>query len=305
MTNQDRTEALWTLLHERFPAFCVKYSRRHLAENLLELPTDKNYWTEETRAAQTYLSEINALTNDELRSRAAEQEILRHEKEAQNYERRHPINWAQFLANDVVYDYWSKAAYWSIDEFCALLIERSPKALDTIVKRRELTYSRIWEKFEDLRELARKARTMGQLYDTNIPGFAIAWAKRNRIDVPVGLENAVQNHGGQIADWKAYYDNAIAELNIVANELAELKSGGAPVATKAAKPFGGRERESLLKLVIGMAIKGYTYDPKAGRSVTPREIASDLEQLGLSLDEDTIRKYLNEAKELLPPVVSS
>ena len=62
-----------------------------------------------------------------------------------------------------------------------------------------------------------------------------------------------------------------------------------------------RERNSLLKLIIGMAIKGYTYDPKAGRTGIVREIASDLEQLGISLDDDTIRKYLSEAKELLPP----
>jgi hypothetical protein len=56
----------------------------------------------------------------------------------------------------------------------------------------------------------------------------------------------------------------------------------------------------MLKLIIGMAIKGYVYDPKAGRSGTVREIADDLRRAGLALDEDTIRKYLSEAKELLP-----
>ena len=67
------------------------------------------------------------------------------------------------------------------------------------------------------------------------------------------------------------------------------------------KPLGPRERDSLLKLVLGMAIRGYGYDPKAGRSGTAREIASDLQVSGLALDDDTIRKYLTEAKELLPP----
>jgi hypothetical protein len=66
------------------------------------------------------------------------------------------------------------------------------------------------------------------------------------------------------------------------------------------KPLGARERDSMLKLVIGMAIKGYAYDPKAGRSGAAREIAGDLQSAGLALDEDTIRKYLNEAKGLLP-----
>lgn len=64
---------------------------------------------------------------------------------------------------------------------------------------------------------------------------------------------------------------------------------------------GTRERDSLLKLVIGMAVKGYAFDPKATRSKAATEIRSDLEQLGLSLSDDTIRKYLREGADLLPP----
>jgi len=59
------------------------------------------------------------------------------------------------------------------------------------------------------------------------------------------------------------------------------------------KRLGARERDSMLKLVIGMAIKGYGYDPKAGRSGAAREIAGDLLLAGLALDEDTIRKYFS------------
>jgi hypothetical protein len=66
------------------------------------------------------------------------------------------------------------------------------------------------------------------------------------------------------------------------------------------KTLNVRERESLLKLVIGVAIKGYAFDPTAGRSPTAKEIASDLALVGIGMDEDTVRKYLAEAKELLP-----
>ncbi|SDF12853.1 hypothetical protein SAMN05660686_00368 [Thalassobaculum litoreum DSM 18839] len=61
-----------------------------------------------------------------------------------------------------------------------------------------------------------------------------------------------------------------------------------------------RERESLLKLVIGMAVGGYGLDPVASRSNATSEIASDIQRVGLSLDEDTVRKYLREARALLP-----
>jgi hypothetical protein len=67
-----------------------------------------------------------------------------------------------------------------------------------------------------------------------------------------------------------------------------------------AERFGTRERESLLKLVIGMAIGGYGYDPMASRSKIVSDIRGDLDRVGLSLDDDTVRKYLAAGKELLP-----
>lgn len=68
-----------------------------------------------------------------------------------------------------------------------------------------------------------------------------------------------------------------------------------------AKPdLGTRERDTLLKLVIGMAIAGYKYSPDTGRSSAPAEIASDLEQMGISMTDDTVRKWLKEARALLP-----
>jgi hypothetical protein len=64
---------------------------------------------------------------------------------------------------------------------------------------------------------------------------------------------------------------------------------------------GPRERESMLRLIIGMAIQGYKYAPAAAKNSAVREIADDLHLLGIGLDEDTVRKYLQEAKDLLPP----
>lgn len=67
------------------------------------------------------------------------------------------------------------------------------------------------------------------------------------------------------------------------------------------KPLATIERESLLKLVIGMAVKGYSYDPDAKKNTSVSDIAADLAVLGLQLDVDTIRKYLKQGAELLKP----
>ena len=44
-----------------------------------------------------------------------------------------------------------------------------------------------------------------------------------------------------------------------------------------------------------MAIGGYGYSPDAAKSSAPAEIKADLDTQGLSLDDDTVRKWLRVA----------
>ena len=60
-----------------------------------------------------------------------------------------------------------------------------------------------------------------------------------------------------------------------------------------------RERDTLLKLVLGMALAGYRYDPQAARSAVATEIAGDLVKHGLAVSDDTVRNYLKEAAATL------
>jgi hypothetical protein len=50
-----------------------------------------------------------------------------------------------------------------------------------------------------------------------------------------------------------------------------------------------------------MAVKGYCYDPKAERSDKISDIVHDLDCAGVSLDDDTVRKWLREAAAGLLP----
>ncbi|OOG53007.1 hypothetical protein [Polaromonas sp. C04] len=67
------------------------------------------------------------------------------------------------------------------------------------------------------------------------------------------------------------------------------------------KPLNTRERDTLLRLLIGMAVKGYSHDPAAAKSNAPKEIADDLASLGMSVSDDTVRKYLKQAAETVLP----
>jgi hypothetical protein len=102
-------------------------------------------------------------------------------------------------------------------------------------------------------------------------------------------------------------ETAIAEhrqrAEVLAAENAGLASRIAAIDIHSQvleKPLGAKERDSLYRLLLAMAVKKYHYRPAALRNSATTRIASDLVELGLRLDEDTIRKYLTEAKELLP-----
>ena len=67
------------------------------------------------------------------------------------------------------------------------------------------------------------------------------------------------------------------------------------------KPMKTTERNTLLKLVIGMAIDGYRYDPTATKSPIPKEIESALLLLGMSVTDETVLKYLKLATDTVLP----
>ncbi|MEQ1637651.1 MAG: hypothetical protein ABL903_13250 [Methylococcales bacterium] len=64
------------------------------------------------------------------------------------------------------------------------------------------------------------------------------------------------------------------------------------------------ERNTMLKLIIGMAIDAYGYDPNNNRNTATGgnkgSIKAGLEKVGLSADEKTIKKYLDDAAKQFP-----
>lgn len=73
-----------------------------------------------------------------------------------------------------------------------------------------------------------------------------------------------------------------------------------PLSQSSDQPIGPQERASLYKLVIGMAIDGYGYNPTAKRNDATSEIANGLQERGIGLDVDTVRNWLQKAAAVLP-----
>lgn len=242
--------------------------------------------------------------------------------------------------------FWSKHAYWSLDEAIALTFGKNPAIVNWqsvqphATGRYDVTGyihpSPFAQEYEKLVQLVLRAKTWNQLYDPSIPGMFLAWAKLHKIPYPPELEEMVVAHGGVVRDWKTAYDElnemkekqaaqheeyqaSVARLlkaheethkandstiasckafeKILKDRIATLEQQG----TTSEKPLSTRERDTVLKLVIGIAMDAYGYQPEASRSPTAKEISDNLISLGLNISDDTIRKYLNEAKQFLPP----
>lgn len=212
---------------------------------------------------------------------------------------------------------------WSLEGAVALSLGKNPDVVNWERVKPHLQFSPFATEYRHVLELADDARISGLLDHFVEPGQFIAWAKRTGIPFPADLEAAVIANDLE-EDWRAMYwqllyssdareqeDRAINERRRatideltqrcadLANQLAVATS---PLRTERAKAteIGTRERDTLLKIVIGMAVKGYGYDPDQQRSGTVREIVSDLELVGAALDADTVRKWLRQAADLLP-----
>ena len=301
---------------------------------------------EKSAAVGAYRKKLEALPSQEIDRLVSEQRAHlaeRAKQKAEEEEKKRPFN--QPVA-DADFCHWAKMSYWTLDEFVALSLGKNPKIVNWPVLQSFERVSPFASKYASRREIVLRAETMGQLWQSTIPGVFLAWAERMHFQVPAELVETVKELGIQICDWKTAYDKQAAQLLSAQNELEEERSAHlatmdkhskylddmgkrqneiiqdcktlsaakdnlieklraridqskmAPVQD--AKSLGARERESLVKLVIGMAIGGYGYDPESRRNSSTSDIASDLHQSGISLDCDTIRKYLAEGKDLLP-----
>lgn len=249
---------------------------------------------------QSYREELDKLTADELRALYEEQLAKKHSEEDNERFFSRP-------SADADFDYWSKMAHWTLDEAVALSFGKSP----AVVSKKSLSSLQGWQspfvqEYTKALELAQRALPWKKLFDPVMPSLFIKWAKDNDIPVPDELVDKVAARSAALLDWKKMYDELLEQNTeyvrttneVIAGKNAEIDSLRSQ--TPGNKALGTRERDSLLKLIIGMAVSGYGYDPKLYRSSIPQEIADDLSRHGLSMDVDTVRKWLREASELLP-----
>lgn len=204
--------------------------------------------------------------------------------------------------------YWAKMATWTDEDAASVLLGLNP---DFMRDSREVNYGAgrpHFDRYWSLKTLIKRAVAERKVSFPLTPAKVRLWASSNGVPIPEALNAAIERWGEPQSVIATSEMVRIDELNATIRRLnsriAELE-GGAQIVPKAKRAssdeLGTRERETMLKLIIGLAKAVYGYDPAAKRGEAVKEIRGDFEKLGLSLSDDTIRKYLREGAELLPP----
>ena len=181
------------------------------------------------------------------------------------------------------FEYWTKAAYFTLDEALWLSVGLQPtgkfdgkmfgragnrKGEDSvtkfIVRRRELF----------VRELDGYSRR----HTANVIS---EWIHRVELEVHPGFQRMLEKMLTRAVD----------------NTPKSLERAD-PTAT--AERFENREKASLAKLIVTMAMEYYGYVPTEPRSPTPAELQGHAAKFGIDIDVDTIRKYLKLGASYLP-----
>jgi hypothetical protein len=323
-TEKDRIEYL---IERRFPGARTLRIRPSISPSTRFYPDTRKFAAD----VESYRSELRALSPAALEAQVLEERIKEREEQTQRAEAEEQARYYNQPGANADFVHWSKAAHWTLDEAIALSFGKAPELVRWDQVQRLVNVSPFALLYARRRDLALRAAHWQQLFDPVVPGIFLAWCKRTDILVPAELQAAVTARGVQVADWRKLYEEAQAAAEKSDKDWAEfarkqrddwsrvvkdrdelIASHQARVTeleTQLSRPqdeeveklLGTRERESLLKLVIGMAVGGYGYDHAAKRSEQPASIADDLSRLGIGLDVDTVRKWLKQASELLPP----
>jgi hypothetical protein len=206
---------------------------------------------------------------------------------------------------DIAWDYWRKLDVWTLEQACRLVYPKDPysyKTKSSPSAGREIrghpdTLNRdprsrpAWANLLHLALAAVRAGTLphvpvGRRFFVLRPPDFLAWAQEKGVTIPPELEDLLPRP-------------ATLQGVSMPREPADIESPRPAGDSHSSQDLNPKSLQSLLKMVIAMAIEGYGFNPEDGRSPIPGEIARDVQKAGLSIDSDTVRRWLRQAAELL------
>jgi hypothetical protein len=169
--------------------------------------------------------------------------------------------------------HWIRKSIWTPKEALLLLCDREPS--DELIRyidnlsdwdRAESSFA---QAFEVVMDIMQTALASGEISQPGKPLEYLHWFDKVKFDVPDELRSGILEIHGERKP---------------AVHKSDLSKG---------------EKHTLLKLIAAMATGGYGFDPTKQRSTQIKQIQNDLEHLGLTMDEKTIRKWVRKSCQLI------
>lgn len=193
---------------------------------------------------------------------------------------------------DVDMAYYLKMDVITLEEAIALCLGKNPELVswDTVQPFSDSYFALMYER---LRKLILRAKTSGSLTDPITPKEFSRWARSKDISLPDELMKlAERDEAEDIAELTRQLKESKLEIECLQQENSELiqqnkmyKSKRAPMVTR---------YKSFLKLTRLLAYI-MDYNPNLKKNEAPKKAQNQLDLIGISMHDDTIRDCFKEA----------
>ena len=228
------------------------------------------------------------------------------------------------------YDFWTRAAYWTVEEGAAISMGLNPN----IKNLTETVESSQAEKLKQITDLAKRAQKVDALGEFPHPVEFLEWlCSIDFVDITASLlrdgseasfftsiDRRNRGHWDStfsFIDYKLSYEALEKIYFIQRDKLQELQREnweymeefeGIEIEqyarTQKPKIFEERQRKTMLKLLLAIAIEKYRFNPTLERSSVPKNIEATTDLYGLNVTNETIREYLKKAVSEFPSVLN-
>lgn len=207
------------------------------------------------------------------------------------------------MVKKIDYKYWASLDKWTQKEAALLIDGKDPDEHRSV----RLTFTSPPEGYESA---ARIAKAISRTDWTQRYGSGSYWVSTSPlyiVDALVGAGWSVPEELQNEIAARVRRDPALQVNDADHNQDAggnRPEPDGEP-EIRSTSSASSRERTTMLKLILGLACGGYGMDPDEPKNKHAKGMREDLERFGMPLDDGTIKKYLDEAREYRRKLIAS
>lgn len=203
MTRISKQRAVDVLVERKFPGSDIRPVMQSRSQPLD--PRKANDPKKYHQDAHEYRDELMAL-DDQAFSNLFAEESARFQAEVQErLQKEEEGRFFNLPSAQADFEYWGKAAYWTLDEAVALVLGRAPESVTWERVKKFVDVSRFAREFARLRELVDRADRCNKISNPDAPSVFLNWARQYGIDVPDALTEQVDKFGAT-TDWEREYE---------------------------------------------------------------------------------------------------